>query len=139
MIEGDPALKAARTTIRATVGTPDDLDIPPVAAMPCLQLTTGPGGTGWENEGQHRSDLLVKAKLWVKGTRSADLLNFWGALRTAIFPPVGSPRQLAVKGLMAPLVENGEMVAQAFGNVDVDEVACQVAEGAIRLRINVNT
>jgi hypothetical protein len=140
VISGDPGLQAAGVTIRTWDGSSMDLLAPTEAEMPQIQLVTGGDGTGWFSESEHRSDLAIGVVAYVASTCAADLLNLWGLFRTAMFPPMGSARRLAVDAVMSPLVVNARLSRQA---VDVKPAASGervlVAAGAVSLRINVNT
>jgi hypothetical protein len=140
VISGDPGLQAASVSVRTWDGSASDLLAPTEAEMPQIILVTGGDGTGWFSESEHRSDLAIGVVLYVASTCAADLLNLWGMFRTAMFPPMGSARRLAVDTAMGSLVENSKLSRQA---VDVKPSASGervlVAAGAVSLRINVNT
>ncbi len=139
VLRTDPQLKKIGVNFNTLTDDPGDVVDPSISQMPYLSLAPYAGGTGWYSEAEHESNVGVEIRLYVEGTHADDIMNFWAWVRGALFPQ-DPARRAVVDGLMSPLVINGQLTKQGFSGYSPDGKArALVAQGALVLRINVNT
>jgi hypothetical protein len=68
-------------------GDAEDTFDPSVATCPFLRISPGGLGSSWETEGQHRMPMSIAIEAAVVGSDFDQIGNFWGAIRSALFPP----------------------------------------------------
>jgi hypothetical protein len=139
VLRTDPFLATKGVTFCSLQGDNGDMAEPSTAQMPYVSIAPAGDGTGWWSENQHKSDIITLIYIYVDGTHADDIINMWGWVRRGLFPT--DPARLAiVKAIMGDLVVNGELNKQAYSGYAPDaKASCLKAEGAIKLRINVNT
>lgn len=86
VLRTDPTLARVVKTWSSWRGEPADLLKPCPALCPIVQLAPRPAGASWSAEGLHREPLYVAVYLAVAGLDADELLNFWAAIRRAVFP-----------------------------------------------------
>lgn len=89
VLTSDAVLKAGVKDWRVLDGRGHDAeDWPPPepAGLPALRVTPQLGVSQWASESQHEVRLPIAFDMAVPGTEAADLMNFWGAIRSAVFP-----------------------------------------------------
>ncbi len=136
VLRSDPTLESVVRSWCVWDGSDADLMDRTKAGYPHVAVTPQPGSTSWAEESQHRSDVVLAIETFVSGTNADDSLNLWGAIRRALFPPLGSARRAAVAAQLAPLVHNGELIRQPFQFADPSGAAeNQVSYGRGELRL----
>lgn len=141
VIRSDPTIKAIGTTVVSWTGDPvHDLTPPTINKLPWIRLTIAPGSAGWVNEGQQRSSLVVNMQIVVAGTNAKNLINFWGAIRRAIWPTNPIRHQLVEQffsdaRVVQRTLTRAPFALQSFGE-DTQGLA---AEGSLSLDLFINT
>jgi hypothetical protein len=93
-----------RTTVNANgfiswTGEAKDLMEPVFAICPYLAISPNPEASEWQTEQQHRMPMSVNFIIATAGTNVDNLINFWGVIRTALFPPSTSDRSAVMAAL----------------------------------------
>ena len=115
VVRADPTLKRlVGRNLYSWLGDALDDAEPTLDRCPWLRLTPRPGTCDWENEGQHRMDLVVGFELAVAGTNADQVANLWHAVRLALFPQVAT-RRAAVRGHVEANITKGQITEPAYG------------------------
>lgn len=140
VLQNDATLKRIGVTWGTWEDTPEDLREISAMMCPYIELSPSPTETGWSEANQHRSDFSIDILLTVAGTCADDLLNLWGAVRSALFPPDGSTERAAVDAYLGPKADNASFTHQPFQVVPLPgSVRMLQGEGTLKIRLNVNT
>lgn len=94
VLEADQTLQSLGTRIASWTGGPDDLE-EPTGLQPYLMLTPSGLASDWETEGQHRMPMSIGVLAVVAGTAVDEAMNFYAAVRRALFPVDPSAVELA--------------------------------------------
>lgn len=84
-LKGDPVLSTRVDTWQFWTGKEEDLEEPSDEDMPFLRMTPATGQQGWLDESTHQFRWPIKLTLGVSGTDVRVMLDFWGAIETALF------------------------------------------------------
>src|SRR5580765_6845557 len=78
----------SRTINKFSAWRGEDLDAMELSFSMCPYLAIGPAAqeSDWVTESQHSMPMYVRFLIAVKGTKYDNLANFWGIIRSAIFP-----------------------------------------------------
>lgn len=140
VLRNDPTLSRIGVTFGTWEDSPEDMRDITASLCPYIELSPAPGNTGWSEENQHRTDFNIDILLTVAGSCADDLLNLWGAVRSALFPPDGSAQRDAVDAYLGPKTINGSFTRQPFQVVPLPgSVRMLQGEGTLSLRLNANT
>lgn len=140
VLQNDPALQRIGVKWGIWNDTEEDMREISPAICPYIELSPAPGDTGWREENQHATDFNIDIFVTVEGSCADDLLNLWGAIRSALFPPDGSAQRDAVDAYLGPKTINGSFTRQPFQIVPLPGSPRMLqGEGSLKLRMNVNT
>lgn len=85
-IRTNDVLAGCVKTWQTWLGEPGDKLPPTIGATPWLCLTPAPSGESWFSPEAQIGILQVRIDAYVRGTCVDDVLNLWGAIRTALSP-----------------------------------------------------
>ncbi len=140
VLQSDPTLKRVGVHWGAWDDTDEDMREISPALCPYVELSPSPGDTGWSEENQHKTNFNIDIFVTVAGSCADDVLNLWGAIRSALFPLDGSTQRDAVDAYLGPKIINGSFTRQPFQIVPLPgSVRMLQGEGTLTLRINANT
>ena len=138
----DPLLSSHVNTFLAMRGEDQDFFEPAVSLCPYLEIAPWPTESGWLTEGQHESPLTVRIMCAVKGTNSDNLMNFWAAVRAALFPQVQPQRGLVIAQFVAigVGVSRPTIRLNAYGATkDKEGLRMCIADGTVTFWTAINT
>lgn len=140
ILRSDSDLRRVGLTLRAWDGAVEDAAPPTLARLPFLRITPAPSSSAWESEGQHRFEMTLNLDVVVQGTRAANLLNLWGAIRSALFPSDPVRRAEVEASLQTAGVVQGTLTQSAIRAklLEGDQHAL-AASGALKLTLLVAT
>ena len=143
----DPVLAGVTETFLAWTGNLEDLWEPEINTCPFLRISPGGSPSGWETEGQHRMPMTVTIEAAVVGSDRRQIQRYWGAIRTALFPPrvIGDTtrsdfiRTLTQQaGISRPI-----LTAPAYGVIEIGELKggprITLATGTLELILLIST
>ncbi len=102
ILRSDPVLQTTVKAWRSWQGAPEDILAPTFETCPYLRISPRPEASRWETEQQHRMPLNIMLEAAVAGSDTDQIMNFWGAIRTALYPnnTVSSARLNQVMGIV---------------------------------------
>lgn len=143
----DPMLSSATETFLSWRGHVEDLWEPAINTCPFLRISPGGLPSNWESEGQHRMPMGITIEAAVVGSDRRQIQRYWGAIRTALWPPrqVGDTtrsdyvRTLTQQaGIARPI-----LTAPAYGVIEIGEERggprITLATGTLELILLINT
>lgn len=147
ILSTDPVLAAATETFLSWTGDTRDLWEPAVDTCPFLRISPGGSPSNWESEGQHRMPMTVTIEAAVVGSDRRQIQRYWGAIRTALFPPrlVGdSVRSDYIRTLTQQAgIARPILTAPAYGCIEIGEAKggarITLATGTLELILLINT
>ena len=141
VLRQDPVLKRLVKQWAVWDGSSEDLWEPSFATCPFLRLSPYPDGSDWATEIQHASPLILRVQAAVAGTDSDQIMNFWNAIRSAIFPS-NQAQKTTVQGRLQGAGILKPVIAQSAYGVLPDETTGApmiVADGVIKLKMLITT
>jgi hypothetical protein len=105
-------------------GEPGEDDPLTSSEAPAIRLTPVPGPDGWIGPEAMRNDLTVLVEILLAGTDASDLLNFWNAIRRALYPPTHDAQMAIQRSLREAGAETGVITFTASAH-DANQVARQ--------------
>lgn len=141
VLRNDELLAATVKQWVTWTGDVADLMEPTYSTCPMIRLSPFPDASEWATETQHGGAVRIRTQLCIAGTDVNQIMNFWAAFRSAIFP-----EDLALRAAtLAPLLTAGilrPIISQAAYGVIAEEgtgAPLLVAEGMVRLPMLINT
>lgn len=115
-----------------------------LGTLPWMRVQGMGAPANWENEGQQRCPMIVSIELACDGTDQDQIMNLWGAVREAIWPPDEEEGEAICCKLQQAGVTNYRIIAPAYSfptTTDQSGAAVQImmARGAIGLTLLINT
>lgn len=140
ILRADPVLARVVRTWKSWTGDATDNFDPTYATCPFLRIGPSASASSWETEGQHRTPLVVGFQLAVAGTDIDQLINLWGALRSALWP-LDPTRGDANKTLTAGVkIVRPQLSMSGYGvNVGKDDEKMLVSSGQLELLLHIST
>ncbi len=140
ILRTDPTLHRVTRHFNAWTGDATDTHPPTFARCPYLQISPAPMPSDWEAEGMHKMPMAVGILAVVAGSNRDQLMNYWHAIRRALWPE-DPARFAAVRKLVLDAhITRPTLTAGAYGvKVDDKGVRMLVAEGTLQLLLHINT
>jgi hypothetical protein len=114
ILANDPTLKAVTKLFLSWKGDVEDIWKPSVATCPYLRITPMGGSAAWETEQQHKMPLKIEITAAVIGSNRKNLLNYWGAVRRALFPQNSVNQLNSVLAIIAAASAKGAMISRGI-------------------------
>jgi hypothetical protein len=130
----DPTLRACVDSWCLFDGSDDDLMEPSEADCPHLRLEPVAGSGGWYDENSHMLNVPIKLTLGVTGTDFTAILDFWDAVRVALFTGNTLLNKLSPYGLVSKT-----LTVPAVGVATWGEASGLSAVGMLLLKIRVDS
>lgn len=136
----DPALRSGVRTFAAMRGERLDFVEPTTALCPYLAMFPAQSTSDWMTEGQHVGPLVLRLRCVVAGSDIAELFDFWGAVRSALFPR-DEERRLWVDTLVnESKINKCTILTPAYGSKrNSKNEALLAADGAVKLSLHILT
>jgi hypothetical protein len=140
ILRSDPLLSTTMRTLRCWQGDSSDIQGPTFATCPFVRLSPSPEASARRTEIQHQMPLDVGIEVAVAGTDYDQLANFWGAVRSAIFPIV-EPRRTAVLTMSnTAKVTRSQMIMNGYRwKPEGEGIRLLYAQGTLQLILLVQT
>jgi hypothetical protein len=140
ILRSDPVLSGLKVSFRSWTGAPEDILDPTFATCPYLRISPKSGQSKWATEQQHQVDLVIGIQVAVAGSDADQLFNFWGAVRTALFPRTAA-RLVTVQGMaLTAQISKSIMTANGYGfSVTEQGLRMLIAAGTVQLVLLVQT
>ncbi len=140
VLRSDDDLRRIALSTRAWDGGPEDLAPPTIAKLPWMRVTPTAGQSNWESEGQHRVEMHVQFELAIEGTKAANLLNLWGAVRNALFPADPDRRELVDTVFLSAGIVQGTIEIEPLKIKTLDgNLHALTSNGSLRLTLLIST
>jgi len=145
VLKGDPILPAYVQTWSTWRGDrTDEIKFPQditATLCPFLRLSPFPVASGMATEIEHLSPLMVQVELAIVGTNTDLLMNFFGAVRAAVWPQNNVVlRDNVMATIQLAKATRGEIKLPAYGAFrDPEDIPILVAQGSIQFNLLVST
>jgi len=130
----DPVLSTRVATWQLWTGSEEDLDEPTDEGVPLLRLTPAAGQQGWLDEGTHQFRWPIKLTLGVAGTDVRVMLDYWGAIETALFTDNTVLNLLYPFGVIQKAISSPAVEPRLWG-----EASGLAAEGHLSILMRITT
>ena len=140
----DPALSSVTQLFVAWRGDVEDLWEPTVSTCPFLRISPGGMASGWEQEGAHKMPMSIAIEAAVVGSDRRQIMNYWGAIRRALWPQGDAVRRDANRiitqgaNICRPI-----LTAPSYGCIEIGEAKggsrITLASGTLELVLLINT
>ncbi len=141
VLRNDSVLGPATNTFVSWTDSDQDLYDPAWALCPWLKVSPFPTASDWITESQHSSPITLRVQLAVRGLNVDNLLNYFGAVRNAIFPQSSIAALNAVQQvLMGAGILKPTITLAGYGHsVDDEGLRILIADATIRFALFVGT
>ena len=140
MMRSDPLLSTTVKAWRSWRGEAEDILDPTFSTCPYIRLSPVPETSSRQTETQHRMPLDIRIQAAVGGSDFNQLSNFWGAIRSAIFPIVEPRRTQILDMSNAVKITRSQMILNGYGvKVDDTGLRMMIAQGTLQVILLVMT
>ena len=140
MMRSDPLLSVTVKAWRSWRGDAEDVLDPTFATCPYIRISPVPETSQRQTETQHRMPIDIRIQAAVCGSDFTQISNFWGAIRTAIFPIIEPRRTQVLDMSNAVKLTRSQMTLNGYG-VKVEETGLRmmIAQGTLQVILLVMT
>lgn len=140
ILQSDPLLKATVRAWRVWDGSSEDILDPTFATCPYLMIRPLPSQSQWETEGQHKMPLVTRIDTAVAGSNVDQLLNFWNAVRSALWPKDPARFATVRSIVLAANISRPIMTMCGYGAVLEEKgLRMLLANGKLQLNLLIST
>jgi hypothetical protein len=143
ILRSDPILQTTVKAWRSWRGDPEDILDPTFATCPYLRISPAPGTSRWETEQQHRMPINISIQAAVAGSDADQLMNFWGAIRGALYPnnSISQARLTTVMNMVnAANIAKSQLTMSGYGVMVTNEgLRMLIAKGNLEVILLVFT
>ena len=140
LLRSDPLLSTTVKAWRSWRGEPEDILGPTFATCPYIRISPVPETSQRQTETQHRMPVDIRIQAAVGGSDFNQLTNFWGAIRTAIYPIIEPRRTLVLDMSNAAKVTRSQMTLNGYGvRVEDEGLRMMIAQGTLQVILLVMT
>jgi hypothetical protein len=140
ILRSDPLLSTTMRTLRAWRGEADDVQQVSFALCPFVRISPWAEPSTRRTETQHYMPMDIRIDISVGGSDFDQLFNFWGTVRTAIFPIVEPRRTQILDMSNAAEITRSQMIANGYkGETDNEGLRILSARGILQLILLVRT
>jgi hypothetical protein len=140
MLRSDPVLSTTVKAWRSWRGEANDILDPTFATCPYVRISPVPEVSLRQTETQHKMPLDVRIQAAVGGSDFDQLTNFWGAIRTALYPTNPARRTAILNMANAAYITRSQMTLNGYGvRVEESGLRMMIAQGTLQLILLVMT
>jgi hypothetical protein len=133
-LRSDPVLKRGVDTWQIWSGEEEDTAEPTESNLPLLRITSGNIQGQWNDENSHQYTWQIKIEIGVEGTDETHLLDFWDAIRAALFTGNTVLNALYPYGVIQKTITGAGAAPRMFG-----QQAGLASEGALTIKMRVDS
>jgi hypothetical protein len=140
MLRSDPLLSTTVKAWRSWRGEPEDILDPTFATCPYIRISPVPEVSMRQTEEQHRMPLDIRIQAAVGGSDFNQLANFWGSIRTALYPTNPTRRTTILNMANGASIARSQMTLNGYG-VKIDDAGLRmmIAQGTLQVILLVMT
>jgi len=131
-LQADNVLHQAVDTWQVWSGRESDTAVPTEEDLPLVRLTPAPGSQVWLDENTQQCNWPIKVEIGIEGTDLTHLLNFWGAIETALFTGNNLLNALIPFGVIQKTITTPSLAPKMFG-----EKSGLAGEGVLLLKMRI--
>jgi hypothetical protein len=140
MLRSDPLLSATVRQWGSWLGQPEDILPPTFATCPYIRISPAPETSDRQTETQHKMPLDIRIQAAVAGSDFDQLANFWGAIRSAVYPTVEPRRTTILNMSNGARITRSQMTLNGYGwKEEGNGLRIMIAQGTLQLILLVMT
>jgi hypothetical protein len=140
LLKSDPLLSVTVKAWRSWKGEQEDIAPPTFSTCPYVRLTPLPEVSERRTEIEHMMPLDIQIVIAVAGSDFDQLTNFWGAIRSAVYPTVEPRRTLALDMSNDATITRSQMTMNAIAvKVEDQGLRMIVAKGTLQIILLIRT
>lgn len=144
ILRHDPVLSSITEQMLSWRGEVEDVLDPTASTCPWLRISPSADVSWWETEGQHRMPMSITLEAAVMGSDITQMLNYWAAIRRALWPQGDATARDAIRTAMQAARISRPILTQPSYTVmkltDSDSGArITLAQGQLRLILLIDT